>query len=67
MENIGAKIRELRGKKSLSIRELGNLADVHWNTIARIERGAHSSPRWETVAKILAALGKFNYPAENVA
>ena len=65
MDTIGEKIRDLRHKKKLSIRALGELSGIPWNTIARIERGLHSRPRWETVATLLGCLGTFRFPADN--
>ena len=50
------KLRELREDRTLSARELAELAGVHYNTILRLENnqgGAH--PR--TIRKIAEALG----------
>ena len=57
MSAIGEQIRKLRAEKELSYKDLGDIADVHWNAIARIERGERE-PDWKTVVKILKALGK---------
>jgi transcriptional regulator with XRE-family HTH domain len=56
VKDIGDTIREIRNKKKLSLRALGELSGVPWNTIARIERGEHESPEWKTLQKIFAAL-----------
>lgn len=57
MENIGQTIREIRDKKKLSLRALGELSGVSWNTIARIERGELDNPEWKTLCGIFGALG----------
>jgi len=38
MINLGARIKEARKQKKLTQKQLGELVDVHWNTIARWER-----------------------------
>ncbi len=50
------RLRELREDRTLSARELAELAEVHYNTILRLENdkgGAH--PR--TLRKLAEALG----------
>ena len=50
------KLREVREDRTLSIRELAELAGVHYNTILRLENnkgGAH--PR--TIRRLAEALG----------
>jgi transcriptional regulator with XRE-family HTH domain len=50
------KLKELREDRAYSIRELAELAGVHYNTIHRIEHGQGSvHPR--TQRKLAAALG----------
>jgi transcriptional regulator with XRE-family HTH domain len=56
MEVDGLKLREIRADRTLSARELAELAGVHYNTVLRLENnqgGAH--PR--TIRKLAAALG----------
>jgi transcriptional regulator with XRE-family HTH domain len=54
---IGEIIKEARLKKGISLRELGEKSGVAWNTIARIERGAHKEPKLDSIRMICAALG----------
>jgi transcriptional regulator with XRE-family HTH domain len=53
---FGAKLRALREGKGLSIRELAPLAGVHWNTLAKLERG-EQEPAWPLVLALASALG----------
>jgi transcriptional regulator with XRE-family HTH domain len=56
MEVDGMKLRELRERQALSLRELSGLAGVSYNAIWRIEVGrTGAKPR--TVRKLAAALG----------
>ncbi len=50
-------IRHEREALGLSMRDLAALAGVSYPTISRIENG-HEDPRWDTLTKIAAALGK---------
>jgi len=54
VKDIGATIREIRNKKKISIRALGEASGVPWNTIARIERGEHN-PKWDTLHAIFGS------------
>jgi transcriptional regulator with XRE-family HTH domain len=56
MEVDGMNLRELREDRTLSARELADIAGVHYNTILRLEnnRGG-AQPR--TLRKLAAALG----------
>jgi transcriptional regulator with XRE-family HTH domain len=50
------KVKELREDRAYSIRELAELAGVHYNTVHRIEHGQGSvHPR--TLRMLAAALG----------
>jgi len=57
MDSAGSLIRRERRALGLSTRHLAALADVSYPTISRIENG-HEEPRWGTMQKIAAALGK---------
>jgi transcriptional regulator with XRE-family HTH domain len=52
----GRKLRELRLRRALTLRELGALSGVAYDTIHGIETGKHQ-PRPSTVRKLAAALG----------
>ena len=54
---VSAMIRMEREALGLSMRDLAALAGISYPTISRIENG-HEDPRWETLTKIAAALGK---------
>lgn len=54
---IGENIRKYRLQKDVSQDRLSKLADVAFHTIVKIESGATSDPRIETVRKIAGALG----------
>lgn len=54
---ISAFVRTEREALGLSIRDLAALAGISYPTISRIENG-HEDPRWDTLTKIAAALGK---------
>ena len=55
MEVNSIKLRELREDRTLSARELAELAGVHYNTILRLENNqGGAQPR--TLRKIAAAL-----------
>ena len=56
MEVDGMKLRELRERRALSLRELSELSGVNYNAIWRIEVGrTGSQPR--TVRRLATALG----------
>ena len=52
----GMKLRELRLRRALTLRELGALSGVAYDTIHGIETGKHQ-PRPSTVRKLADALG----------
>lgn len=56
MPQIGEKLRELRGRRQLGIRELAVRSGVSHSTISLIERN-RMSPSVETLSAILDALG----------
>jgi transcriptional regulator with XRE-family HTH domain len=55
--NIGETVRELREAAGKSLKDLADDSGVHWNAIARIERGERQ-PDYDTVVTLLGALGK---------
>jgi len=56
MEVDGLKLRELREDRTLSARELAELAGVHINTVLRLENNqGGAQPR--TIRKLAEALG----------
>jgi transcriptional regulator with XRE-family HTH domain len=52
----GTKLRELRLRRALTLRELGALSAVAYDTIHGIETGRHQ-PRPSTLRKLADALG----------
>lgn len=52
---IGSRIRAARQELGISLEDLGELSEVNWTTIGKIERGA-SSPTVETLIRIATAL-----------
>ena len=60
--SISAMIRNEREALGLSMRDLASLAGISYPTISRIENG-HEDPRWDTLTKIAAALGKTLAPS----
>src|SRR5438477_6583656 len=53
---LGAALRKLRERRTLSIRELGRLADVDHAYIYRLEQGEKTSPSAELIATLLSVL-----------
>ena len=54
-EALGQAIRELRGERGLTQRQLADAADVNETWISHIEAG-RTNPAWGTVARIATAL-----------
>jgi transcriptional regulator with XRE-family HTH domain len=54
--DVGAKVRELRGHRGLSLRALAEACGVSPNTISLIERGL-SSPSVDTLQRLSTGLG----------
>lgn len=54
-KEIGRRLREARQELGISLEDLGELAEVNWTTIGKIERGA-SSPTVETLIRLSSAL-----------
>lgn len=52
---IGSRIRAARQELGISLEDLGELSEVNWTTIGKIERGA-SSPTVESLVRIATAL-----------
>ena len=55
--DFGQAIRELRESRGLTLDALAAKASMHTTYLSRIER-AHSSPTWEKVTALAAALWK---------
>lgn len=53
---LGAALRKLRERRTLSIRELGRLADIDHAYIYRLEQGERTSPSPELIAALLPVL-----------
>jgi len=54
---IAQNIKKYRKKKAISQDKLSKIAGVTYNTIIKIESGATSNPRVETLKQIADALG----------
>jgi transcriptional regulator with XRE-family HTH domain len=54
--NVGQRLRELRAKRSLSIRSLAELSGLNFNTLSLIENGK-TSPSVSTLQQLSMALG----------
>lgn len=54
-EALGQAIRELRGQRGLTQRQLADAADVNETWISHIEAG-RTNPAWGTVVRIASAL-----------
>jgi transcriptional regulator with XRE-family HTH domain len=54
--NVGARLRDLRQQRGLSLRALAELCELSPNTISLIERGA-TSPSVSTLQRLATALG----------
>lgn len=52
---IGERIRAIRLELGISQEDLGELAEINWTSIGKIERGA-SSPTVETLVRLATAL-----------
>ena len=52
---IGSRIRAVRQDLGISLEDLGELSEVNWTSIGKIERGV-SSPTVETLVRIAGAL-----------
>lgn len=54
-QEIGAKIKDIRNRRGLSIRALGELSGVQFANIGKLERGEYN-PSVNILNKILLAL-----------
>lgn len=52
---IGRRVREVRHQLGISLEDLGELAQISWTSIGKIERGV-SSPTAESLVRIATAL-----------
>jgi transcriptional regulator with XRE-family HTH domain len=53
---FGSVLRRLREGKGLTQKQLGDAAEIHSNTIAKLERGV-MEPSWQLVLKLATVLG----------
>jgi HTH-type transcriptional regulator, competence development regulator len=53
---LGAALRKLRDRRTLSIREVGKLSDIDHAYIHRLETGEKTNPSPELVGKLLTVL-----------
>ena len=54
---IGERLRRLRGKRGLSVRQLARLADVPHETISRLENNQQRHPSLPVAMRLAKALG----------
>lgn len=52
---IGQRVRSVRQRLGISLEDLGELSEISWTSIGKIERGA-SSPTAETLVRLATAL-----------
>lgn len=57
MALFGDQLRKMREYRHFSLRQLAKAADVPYETIARLESGAHNSPRFDVAVRLAKALG----------
>jgi transcriptional regulator with XRE-family HTH domain len=57
MLSFGERIAVLRRRQGMTQRTLGLESAVHWNTIARVERGALADLQGKAIARLAMALG----------
>ena len=57
MLSFGERIAVLRKRQSLTQKELGTESEIHWNTIARLERGKLTDLPGKAIARLAKALG----------
>ena len=62
MLSFGERIAVLRRRQGMTQRELGEESAVHWNTIARLERGKLTDLPGKAVARVAKALGTSSSP-----
>jgi transcriptional regulator with XRE-family HTH domain len=53
---LGAALRKLRGRRDLSVREIGKLSDVDHAYVHRLESGEKTNPSPDLLSKLLKAL-----------
>lgn len=52
---IGRRVRAVRQQLGISLEDLGELSEISWTSIGKIERGV-SSPNAETLVRLASAL-----------
>ncbi len=53
---LGERVREIRTALGLSQETVGDLADMHWTNIGKIERG-QANPSFSTLVRLAGVLG----------
>lgn len=56
-ENFGTELKAIRVERGLSLRAVGEAADLDHAYVSRLESGDCDSPSEDTLAKLSAALG----------
>lgn len=54
-QEIGRRIRVARQELGISLEDLGELSEINWTSVGKIERGV-SSPTVETLVRLASAL-----------
>lgn len=54
---LGEKVKQIREKQNLSLRDLEKITGLRYSFIANIERGIVKDPRISTVIKLAKGLG----------
>ena len=51
---VGDRVRWARGRRGLTLKQLGDAADVHWVTIQKMESGTYGRPPRAGTVRLLA-------------
>ena len=57
MLSFGERIAVLRRRQAMTQKELGTESEIHWNTIARLERGKLTDLPGKAIVRLAKALG----------
>jgi len=52
---FGDRLRQERNKRSLTLEDLGTLAEIHWTNVGKIERG-QANPNLLTIVRLAGAM-----------